>query len=397
MPRDTPKEKNVRDSISEKAQTVCCENAPDDKLDGPFEVDAETNKRLLRKIDLRIMPVVCTVCQRTLSVADAVELCFTYAVQYYDKATLSQAAIFGLRDDLELNDGLKYSWVSLTFYFGYMVGTYPISVLAQRFRTRVVCTVICILWSVVVVCTPTCTSYSGFLANRFFLGILEAGVSPIFMLVVGIWYTHSEQVMRSGWWYSFSGGSLLVSPLINYGLGHITGGSLHPWQYMYLFAGGVTFFWGVALWWLFPDGPQDAKGFTEEERRMLLERIRANNAGVENNHFRFYQVKEALMDYQFWGIMVLSLVTSTGSGVVTTFGSIVFNGMGFNTFVSLLMNLPIGALAFICILGSAYLGRVLPNARFHVLAASCLPVILGCALLYVLPVPPTEISCPSIH
>lgn len=203
--------------------------------------------------------------------------------------------------------------------------------------------------------------------------------------------------MRSGWWYSFSGGSLLVSPLINYGLGHITGGSLHPWQYMYLFAGGVTFFWGVALWWLFPDGPQDAKGFTEEERRMLLERIRANNAGVENNHFRFYQVKEALMDYQFWGIMVLSLVTSTGSGVVTTFGSIVFNGMGFNTFVSLLMNLPIGALAFICILGSAYLGRVLPNARFHVLAASCLPVILGCALLYVLPVPPTEISCPSIH
>lgn len=61
MPRDTPKEKNVRDSISEKAQTVCCENAPDDKLDAPFEIDAETNKRLLRKIDLRIMPVVCTV------------------------------------------------------------------------------------------------------------------------------------------------------------------------------------------------------------------------------------------------------------------------------------------------------------------------------------------------
>lgn len=53
-------------------------------------------------------------------------MCFTYALQYYDKALLSQAAIFGLRDDLGLEDGLRYSWVSLIFYFGYMAGCYPV-------------------------------------------------------------------------------------------------------------------------------------------------------------------------------------------------------------------------------------------------------------------------------
>ncbi|KAE8419008.1 hypothetical protein BDV36DRAFT_294657 [Aspergillus pseudocaelatus] len=46
-------------------------------------IEDETNKRLLRKIDMRLMPAMC----------------FTYALQYYDKALLSQAAIFGLRDD----------------------------------------------------------------------------------------------------------------------------------------------------------------------------------------------------------------------------------------------------------------------------------------------------------
>lgn len=262
-----------------------------------------------------------------------------------------------------------------------MAGTYPISFLAQRFPPRIVCTVICILWSAVILCTPACSSYGGLLANRFFLGLVEAGVSPIFMLVVGMWYTHSEQVLRSSYWYSCSGGSLLISPLINYGLGHISGAGLNPWQYMYIIAGAVTLVWGFALWWVFPDSPQEAKSFTDAEREMLLERVRANNAGAENRNFKAYQIREALTDYQLWGIVVLSTVSCTGSGAVTTFGSIVFNGMGFDTFTSLLLNLPIGALAFVCILGSGYLGRTFANARLYIIAVSCFPVILGCALL----------------
>ncbi|GJN73281.1 MFS transporter [Purpureocillium lilacinum] len=335
----------------------------------PIEIDAETNKRLLRKIDWRLMPV----------------LCFTYALQYYDKAILSQAAIFGLRKDLGLQDGLKYSWVSLIFYFGNLVGTYPVAFLAQKYPPRIVITTICIIWSIIVLCTTACTTYSGILANRFFLGVVEAGVSPIFMLVVGMWYTHSEQVFRSSIWYSCSGGSLLISPVINYGLGHITGGSLHPWQYMYLVAGSVTLIWGVALWWIFPDSPQVAKGFTDEERKLLRERVRVNNAGVENKHFKPYQFKEALGDYQLYLIMVLSLVSCTGSAVLSVFGSIVFNGMGFDIYTSLLLNLPIGAFAFIAILGSGYLGIRFPNARLNIIAGACAPVIMGCALLWQLP------------
>jgi MFS family permease len=256
-----------------------------------------------------------------------------------------------------------------------------VSLLAQKYSTRIVITVICILWSIVVLSTPACRNYGDFLANRFMLGLIEAGVSPIFMLVVGLWYTHSEQISRSSWWYSFSGGSLLVSPLINYGMGHITGGSMSPWQYMYFIAGGVTAVWGVALWWLFPDTPQNAKGFTEEERALLMERVRGNNAGAENKTFKWYQVSEALKDYQMWGICILSIVSCTGSGAVTVFAPIVFNGMGFSVFESLLLNLPIGALAFICILGSGYIGRFVPNSRLHIITVSCIPVIIGCALV----------------
>ncbi|KAL3477419.1 putative MFS transporter [Aspergillus californicus] len=332
-------------------------------------IDEETNKKLLRKIDMRLMPVMC----------------FTYALQYYDKALLSQAAIFGLRDDLGIQDGLKYSWVSLIFYFGYVAGCYPVSWLSQKFTVGKVCPIICFFWSIVVLTTPACTNYGGMLANRFMLGVIESGVSPSFMLCTGMWYTHPEQVFRSSLWYSFSGGSNIISPLINYGLGHVTGGALNPWQYMYLIAGLATLLWSIVLWFIFPGSPHVAKGFTAEERILLLERVRGNNAGAENKHFKWYQMREALLSYHFWFIFLLSMLSSIGSGAVTTFGSIIFNGMGFNTFASLLLNMPIGALAFICVLVSGYIGRRVPNSRLYVVSGACVPVILGSCLVWQLP------------
>lgn len=147
------------------------------------------------------------------------------AQQFWDKAMLGQAAVFGLREDLKLTTGVRFSWVSLILYFGHIAGMYPLAWLAQRYHPKRVCSSMTILWAVIVLTTPACTTYGGILANRFFLGFVEAGISkspatssldwqrltvgsgPVFMLVVALWYTHPEQVLRSSIWYSFSGGS----------------------------------------------------------------------------------------------------------------------------------------------------------------------------------------------
>lgn len=285
-----------------------------------------------------------------------------------------------MRDDLDLQDGLRYSWVGLIFYFGHMVGMYPCSLLAQRFRPKRVCSILTIIWGIIVLLTPACTSYSGILANRFFLGLVESGISPIFMLVVGLWYTQKEQSFRSAIWYSCSGGSMLVCPLISYGLAHIMGTALNPWQYMFLVAGALTFLWGIALLWIFPDTPQASKGWSDEDRAVLLERIKRDNVGGENSKFKVNQALEALRDYQFWALFVLALLSTTGAATMTIFSSVVFAGMGFDGYVSLLLNLPTGALAFICIIGSGWLGST-RFGRLNTMAVSCLPVILGCCLL----------------
>lgn len=51
-------------------------------------------------------------------------LCVTYALQWYDKAMLSQAALFGLIEDLGLGDGGRYSLSAAIFYLGFMAGEF---------------------------------------------------------------------------------------------------------------------------------------------------------------------------------------------------------------------------------------------------------------------------------
>lgn len=60
--------------------------------------DPEEEKRLVRKIDYMILPYIA-VC---------------YAFFYIDKTTLSYAAIFGIREDLNLV-GTEYNWLSSAF------------------------------------------------------------------------------------------------------------------------------------------------------------------------------------------------------------------------------------------------------------------------------------------
>ena len=67
-------------------------------------IDPAEERRLVRKIDWRVMPFIC----------------ITYLVTYIDKATIGYAAVFNLQTDLNLV-GTQYSWLGSIFYFGYLV------------------------------------------------------------------------------------------------------------------------------------------------------------------------------------------------------------------------------------------------------------------------------------
>lgn len=53
-------------------------------------------------------------------------------------------------------------------------------------------------------CTVVTHNYQGVYAQRFFLGFLEAGIAPMFMMIVSGFYKKDEQAVRLGSWWSAS-------------------------------------------------------------------------------------------------------------------------------------------------------------------------------------------------
>lgn len=135
---------------------------------GDPEWAEDEEKIIRRRLDWRLMPV----------------LCVTYGLQHYDKTMLSQAAIFGLRDDLGLLEGDRYSFSASIFYLGFIAGAYPLMALAQRFPLERVASLIVTTWGLCLILTVVCFDFRTLYTQRFFLGFLESGIGPVFMVIV---------------------------------------------------------------------------------------------------------------------------------------------------------------------------------------------------------------------
>jgi hypothetical protein len=106
---------------------------------------------------------------------------------------------------------------------------------------------------------------------------------------------------------------MLIGGVVNYGLGHIRG-ALSPWKYMYLVAGAITILWSVVILFFMPPDPIRMKGLTDRERYIAVARMRVNNAGVRNTHFKKEQVFEVLIDIRFWIVFATAFMIMIANG-----------------------------------------------------------------------------------
>lgn len=79
------------------------------------EVSPAEAKSVLRKTDLRILPIIL----------------LAYLVQFLDKQGINFASVFGLLKGNHLK-GQDYSWTGSIFYFGYLIAQYPAGYAMQK-------------------------------------------------------------------------------------------------------------------------------------------------------------------------------------------------------------------------------------------------------------------------
>ena len=83
---------------------------------------------------------------------------------------------------------------------------------------------------------------------------------------------------------------------------------------MYLVAGAITILWSVVILFFMPPDPIRMRGLTDRERYIAVARMRVNNAGVRNTHFKKEQAFEVLIDIRFWIVFAMAFMIMIANG-----------------------------------------------------------------------------------
>lgn len=331
-----------------------------EKYGADGSIDPVAEKKLKRKLDLRILPL----------------LGVNYFFYYVDKTTLSYAAIFGIKDDLKLV-GTQYSWLSSIFYFGWLVWAIPSNLIMQRSPPAYYLAANIFMWGALLMCEAASKNFATIAALRVLSGAFEAIADPAFMLITSMYYTRAEQPSRISCWYAFNGIGVGGGGLIGYGIGHIHG-SISSWRYEFLLVGAFCSAWAIVLLFFLPNSPATFRGFTHEERLMMIARMRKNQTGVEHRQIKWDQVQETFLDYKTYMFMFLGFVANIPNGGLSNFSTLVIKGLGFDTLKTALLGIPQGAFVVLWIASGAFINEYLPkNSRTIVCALFMLPTICG--------------------
>ncbi|RCK65616.1 Allantoate permease [Candida viswanathii] len=330
------------------------------------ELDEKEAKKLLRKIDLFLLPVMCLL----------------YCFQFMDKLTTSYASVMGLRTGLHMK-GDMYSWTTSAFYLGYLAFEFPASFLLQRFPVAKTVSVFIILWGMILA-LHSVPNYAGFVALRTILGALESSVTPAFTIITAQWYKKEEQFLRTSWWFASNGIGTIVGLAIAYGLYiHDGGYTLPAWKIVFIVTGVLTIFLGFIILFHIPDTPAGAWFLNDHEKVMVVERIRTNQQGFGNPHFKKSQFLEALTDHRSWLFVLFALSNNIPNGGLTSFGTILLNeDFGYAADESLLMQMPQGAVEIVVCVALAYCVRFISSRMLIGIFATAVALMAECLLAF---------------
>ncbi|KAK8850644.1 hypothetical protein IAR55_004563 [Kwoniella newhampshirensis] len=313
-----------------------------DKYGEDGSIDPVAEKALKRRLDRRILPLL--------------GICYFFYVS-------------GHQHD---------SWLTASiFYFGWLAWAIPSNLIMQRLPPAYYLGANIFMWGALLMCQAASKNFAAIAALRVLSGAFEAIADPAFMLFTSMYYTRAEQPSRISVWYAFNGIGVAGGGLIGYGIGSIKG-ALQSWRYEFLIVGAFCAAWGIALFFLLPNSPATFRGFSHDEKLIMIARMRKNQTGVENRTIKWSQVKETFLDYKTYMFCFLGLVGNIPNGGISNFSTLVIKGLGFDNLHTALLGIPQGVFVVIWIAAGALINERLPaNSRTYVCALFMLPTIAG--------------------
>jgi hypothetical protein len=137
-----------------------------------------------------------------------------------------------------------------------------------------------------------------------------------------------------------------VGGLLAYCFSLIRNKVITGYQAIFITYGTFSVLWGAFVLWFLPDSPMRAKCFSEDDKRLMVERVRTNQTGLQNKKFRKEQALEALRDPQIWCYCFIQICTTLPTSGLGAF---------YNILETQLLAMVLGAFIIIVLMSSTWL------------------------------------------
>ncbi|KAL4922796.1 major facilitator superfamily domain-containing protein [Aspergillus aurantiobrunneus] len=338
-----------------------------------IEVDEETSKRLKRMIDKRVLVVMMV----------------TYLIQTLDKGALSFASVMGIIEDSNLQ-GNQYQWLTTVVYLAILIVEFPENWAIQRVPIAKWLSLNIFLWGICIALIAAANNFTGLIILRTFMGVFETVCQPTFVLLSATWYRREEQSSVINIWIMMNGLQNIIGGLLAYGFSFVPSSApISSWQSLFMTYGIITVIWGVFVGIWMPDSPMRAKCWSEEDKRLMIERVRQNQTGLQNRVFRLEQVRDAFTDPQLYAFAIIQICTTIPAGGIGAYANIIIKSFGYSTRETQLLTMVNGAVTTIALLASAYLDRKFQQT-IYIMLASLVPSVICTSVLIGVPFAPSR-------
>ncbi|KAI0002596.1 major facilitator superfamily domain-containing protein [Russula compacta] len=282
-------------------------------------------RRLVRKLDRRILPITCLM----------------YLFAYLDRSNLGNARLQGLTKDVLRGDptGKRFDWVNSVFFFSYILCMVPATLLAKIMPPRLWLGFAAIGWGICSTLMSTATNEAGLMTARIGLGVFEAGFGPGIPLYFSLFYTKHEVGLRLAYWLGFAAVAGAFGGLVAFGVQH-THVAIAHWRLLFIIEGVPTILLGLIAIRFLPDRPETTRFLTEEERKMALARANRDTAGDIGYHVNKRHVVDAFKDWRIYLGGVIYFGANAALASISAFLPTIITTFGYTNAVAQLLTVP---------------------------------------------------------
>ncbi|WWC63807.1 uncharacterized protein I303_106412 [Kwoniella dejecticola CBS 10117] len=284
-------------------------------------------KKIVRKIDLVIMPIVAIL----------------YILNFLDRANLGAAKLQGIMTDLHLSTQQFAACISL-LYVGYLPFQIPSNLIIARVsRPGLYICIAVITWGAISLCTAAVHNFSQLVGVRVVLGAVEAIFFPGVIYFLSAWYTRPELGKRLATLFMGQQLGNAFGGLIAAGVLKLDGrNGLRGWRWLFIVEGSVTVGFGIIFAFFLPEYPINAKRLLNPVERDLAVWRLEQEAGAAEGHDdtgTWEGFRMALRDPKIWTLVLVNF-WSQGMGSIINFFPTVVQSLGYNSIDTLLLTAP---------------------------------------------------------